>query len=65
MELWLKGLFTTVYLFAYKEYSAWRQFYGQSKSPTFAAAKDTVKTIGWERFDFNKDAPLDDEEIEG
>ncbi|XXG44326.1 hypothetical protein AAC387_Pa01g4160 [Persea americana] len=28
------------------------------------AAKDTVKTTGWERFDFNKDAPLDDEEIE-
>lgn len=28
------------------------------------AAKDTVTSTGWERFDFNKDAPLDDEEIE-
>lgn len=28
------------------------------------AAKDTVMSTGWERFDFNKDAALDDEEIE-
>ncbi|KAF7806126.1 serine/Arginine-related protein 53 [Senna tora] len=26
--------------------------------------KDTGKGVGWERFEFNKDAPLDDEEIE-
>ncbi|KAK9090551.1 hypothetical protein Sjap_023728 [Stephania japonica] len=26
--------------------------------------KDTKKGTGWERFEFNKDAPLDDEEIE-
>lgn len=33
----------------------------------FAAEKDKTKGMGsgWERFDFNKDAPLDDEEIEG
>lgn len=30
-----------------------------------AAAKDSEKGAGWERFEFNKDAPLDDEEIEG
>ncbi|KAK6924908.1 hypothetical protein RJ641_009234 [Dillenia turbinata] len=31
------------------------------------AAKDTTKSMGsgWERFEFNKDAPLDDEEVEG
>ncbi|KAK1305948.1 hypothetical protein QJS10_CPA10g01739 [Acorus calamus] len=31
-----------------------------------SAEKDTAKGMGagWERFDFNKDAPLDDEEIE-
>ncbi|XP_057420601.1 uncharacterized protein LOC130714694 [Lotus japonicus] len=28
------------------------------------AAKDSEKGAGWERFEFNKDAPLDDEEIE-
>ena len=33
----------------------------------FAAKKDATNGIGsgWERFDFDKDAPLDDEEIEG
>ena len=33
----------------------------------FAAEKDATKGmgLGWERFDFDKDAPLDDEEIEG
>lgn len=32
-----------------------------------AAKKDATngKGPGWERFDFDKDAPLDDEEIEG
>ena len=30
-----------------------------------AAAQDAEKGVGWERFEFNKDAPLDDEEIEG
>lgn len=32
-----------------------------------AAEKDTTKGMGsgWERFEFNKDAPLDDEEVEG
>lgn len=30
-----------------------------------AAEKDTTKGAGWERFDFDKDAPLDDEEVEG
>lgn len=30
----------------------------------FAAEKDTSKGAGWERFDFDKDAPLDDEEVE-
>ncbi|CAF2110266.1 hypothetical protein HID58_081680 [Brassica napus] len=29
------------------------------------AQKDTSKGAGWERFDFDKDAPLDDEEVEG
>lgn len=30
------------------------------------AEKDTTKGMdGWERFDFDKDAPLDDDEIEG
>lgn len=29
------------------------------------AEKDTTKGAGWERFDFDKDAPLDDEEVEG
>ncbi|KAF3498515.1 hypothetical protein DY000_02055472 [Brassica cretica] len=28
------------------------------------AEKDTTKGAGWERFDFDKDAPLDDEEVE-
>ncbi|XP_068657449.1 uncharacterized protein [Aristolochia californica] len=28
------------------------------------ASKDKVKSTGWERFEFNKEAPLDDEEIE-
>ncbi|BAT76645.1 hypothetical protein LR48_Vigan01g276600 [Vigna angularis] len=28
------------------------------------AAHDSEKGVGWERFEFNKDAPLDDEEIE-
>ncbi|XP_061360289.1 uncharacterized protein LOC133304301 [Gastrolobium bilobum] len=28
------------------------------------AAQDSGKGVGWERFEFNKDAPLDDEEIE-
>ncbi|XP_058762523.1 uncharacterized protein LOC131635899 [Vicia villosa] len=28
------------------------------------AARDTERGVGWERFEFNKDAPLDDEEIE-
>ncbi|KAH0922282.1 hypothetical protein HID58_022300 [Brassica napus] len=28
------------------------------------AEKDTSKGAGWERFDFDKDAPLDDEEVE-
>ncbi|TKY55156.1 E2F transcription factor E2FE [Spatholobus suberectus] len=28
------------------------------------AARDSEKGMGWERFEFNKDAPLDDEEIE-
>ncbi|KAK7291658.1 hypothetical protein RIF29_06975 [Crotalaria pallida] len=28
------------------------------------AARDSEKGVGWERFDFNKDAPLDDEEVE-
>ncbi|KAG2675764.1 hypothetical protein I3760_12G021000 [Carya illinoinensis] len=34
---------------------------------TETADKDTTKGTGsgWERFEFNKDAPLDDEEIEG
>lgn len=33
----------------------------------FAAEKDASKGMGsgWERFEFNKDAPLDDEEVEG
>lgn len=33
----------------------------------YAAEKDETKGMGsgWERFEFNKDAPLDDEEIEG
>lgn len=32
-----------------------------------AAEKDTKMGTGsqWERFDFNKDAPLDDKEVEG
>lgn len=30
-----------------------------------AAAQDSEKGEGWERFEFNKDAPLDDEEVEG
>jgi hypothetical protein len=30
-----------------------------------AAARDSEKGVGWERFEFDKDAPLDDEEIEG
>lgn len=31
-----------------------------------AAEKDEANMgSGWERFDFDKDAPLDDEEIEG
>lgn len=30
-----------------------------------AADKDEAKGSGWERFEFDKDAPLDDEEIEG
>lgn len=36
-------------------------------SATFAAEKDEPSGMGsgWERFEFNKDAPLDDEEIEG
>ncbi|GAU38369.1 hypothetical protein TSUD_209480 [Trifolium subterraneum] len=29
------------------------------------AARDSEKGVGWERFEFDKDAPLDDEEIEG
>lgn len=31
------------------------------------AEKDETKGMGtgWERFEFNKDAPLDDEEVEG
>jgi len=29
------------------------------------AAHDSEKGVGWERFEFNKDAPLDDEEVEG
>lgn len=28
------------------------------------AAQDSEKGAGWERFEFNKDAPLDDEEVE-
>lgn len=34
---------------------------------TFAAEKDEANGMGsgWERFEFNKDAPLEDEEIEG
>ncbi|KAL2321889.1 hypothetical protein Fmac_026268 [Flemingia macrophylla] len=28
------------------------------------AARDSEKGAGWERFEFNKDAPLDDEEVE-
>lgn len=28
------------------------------------AARDSERGVGWERFEFNKDAPLDDEEIE-
>lgn len=32
---------------------------------SIAAARDTERGVGWERFEFNKDAPLDDEEIEG
>ncbi|KAK7330441.1 hypothetical protein VNO77_24635 [Canavalia gladiata] len=28
------------------------------------SAQDSEKGVGWERFEFNKDAPLDDEEIE-
>lgn len=28
------------------------------------AAHDSEKGVGWERFEFNKDAPLDDEEVE-
>ncbi|KAK2409042.1 serine/arginine-rich splicing factor [Trifolium repens] len=28
------------------------------------AARDSEKGVGWERFEFDKDAPLDDEEIE-
>lgn len=28
------------------------------------AEKDTSKGAGWERFEFDKDAPLDDEEVE-
>lgn len=33
----------------------------------WTAAKDMANgvTTGWERFDFDKEAPLDDEEIEG
>jgi hypothetical protein len=33
----------------------------------YAAEKDETKGMGsgWERFEFDKDAPLDDEEIEG
>lgn len=30
-----------------------------------AAARDLEKGEGWERFEFDKDAPLDDEEVEG
>jgi len=30
-----------------------------------AVAQDSEKGVGWERFEFNKDAPLDDEEVEG
>lgn len=30
-----------------------------------AAAQDLEKGEGWERFEFDKDAPLDDEEVEG
>jgi len=30
-----------------------------------AAAQDSDRGVGWERFEFNKDAPLDDEEVEG
>lgn len=30
-----------------------------------AAAHDSERGAGWERFEFNKDAPLDDEEVEG
>ncbi|KAG5056668.1 hypothetical protein JHK86_011664 [Glycine max] len=29
-----------------------------------AVAQDSEKGVGWERFEFNKDAPLDDEEVE-
>lgn len=29
------------------------------------AAQDSDRGVGWERFEFNKDAPLDDEEVEG
>lgn len=32
---------------------------------SITAARDTERGVGWERFEFNKDAPLDDEEIEG
>lgn len=39
------------------------------KSPCSALAAENDESIGkgsgWERFDFDKDAPLDDEEIEG
>ncbi|CAL0325378.1 unnamed protein product [Lupinus luteus] len=28
------------------------------------AAQDSEKGVGWERFEFNKDAPLDDDEVE-
>lgn len=31
----------------------------------YAAKKDEGMGSGWERFVFNKDAPLDDEEVEG
>ncbi|CAI8588054.1 unnamed protein product [Vicia faba] len=29
-----------------------------------AAARDAERGVRWERFEFNKDSPLDDEEIE-
>lgn len=44
--------------FRFDKNELWWQVYG------FAVAKDKDKGTGWERFDFNKDAPLDEDDSE-